>query len=171
MRHSNKIRFGVWLGFAAVIACTTVVVINAGDRTASSNFAAAPTAYLLRPPEECPAQRYLTENELYEQSRLMDLYIAGFPEPEPAPELDPEDPLKGAREGFSRSYTASADVPAGYSDPDYPPGREYGAAIDPDGDHCQNPIPDELMMVDWSKLGPGSTTTSTTIPTVTAGGW
>ncbi len=162
----NKRRAAVWGGIALTIS--GMVAASLTLRTAgSAQSGASPTrlhpTYVLRPLEECSGQRFLTEAEIYESARLIRDYTESLPTaPTPTGDdlLSSDDELRAYIDNVSSGVTMVLNPAQTFVDGDYPP--EYYAAIDPDGDHCENPVPDELMMVDWSKLGPGSTTRSTT---------
>lgn len=163
-------RVALWGGFGVLIAATVAVSVSFSNAPGSTKSAAGrvhPT-YPFRSLEECAGQRYLTEAEIYESERLLQAYIDGI-------DTVPPDTGYGDLEAINRASEDDSDEPPFVPGPDYRPdddySPEYYAAIDPDGDHCRNPVPDELMMVDGLSLGPGSTTTidpSTTSTTLSS---
>ncbi len=165
----NKRRVVLWGAMVGVCAAGVAASFMLRSSTVST-FATSPYAtvhptYVLRPLEECSGQRYLTETEMYEVSRQIDEYLSSVPttvERSGDFWMQPEIPYEQRK---MAPEVAATLVP----DDDYPPA--YYAAVDPDGDHCKNPISDELMMVGWSNLGPGSTTTSTTSTTTSTTSW
>jgi hypothetical protein len=174
MLQTNKLRVALWVALGAGIASITSLALAASSRGIATS-AQSPTfpprlhpTYFFRSTEECPPQRFLTETEMYEGARLMREFTDSIQTVPDTGYGDPLEIMRASEDDENEQFpplTPEEIVNYQYDD-DYSPA--YYASIDPDGDHCENPVTDELMMVDWLSLGPGSTATNTSTTTTIA---